>query len=176
MPRASLLYQPHRPGVPGHRRRHGDGPGRLPVPEHLRPGAEQRPSASTRATPSPTCRPTARTCPSTVSDYQEYNEALLEVTIPAEEEVELTMEYGGFPQESRICPPCRAARRSATNTSAWKTAALSPRADECACPERTAIPPTIEITLPESMTGDPLRLQRGGGRRGARGRHQNLAL
>ena len=38
--------------------------------------------------------------PFTVSDYQEYNEALLEVTIPAEEEVELTMEYSGFPQES----------------------------------------------------------------------------
>ena len=35
--------------------------------------------------------------PFTVSDYQEYNEARLEVTIPAEEEVELTMEYSGFP-------------------------------------------------------------------------------
>lgn len=38
--------------------------------------------------------------PFSVSDYQEYNEAMLEVTIPADKHVELTMEYGGFPQES----------------------------------------------------------------------------
>ncbi len=37
--------------------------------------------------------------PFSVSDYQEYNEAKLEVAIPAEEQVELTLEYGGFPQE-----------------------------------------------------------------------------
>ena len=43
--------------------------------------------------------------PFTVSGYQEYNEARLEVTIPAEEQVELTMEYSGFPR--RACPPCR---------------------------------------------------------------------
>ena len=35
-----------------------------------------------------------------MSDYQEYNEAKLEVAIPAEEQVELTLEYGGFPRES----------------------------------------------------------------------------
>ena len=39
--------------------------------------------------------------PFSVSDYQEYNEAKLEVAIPAGEKVELTIEYGGFPRESR---------------------------------------------------------------------------
>ena len=43
--------------------------------------------------------------PFTVSDYQEYNEALLEVTIPAEEDVALTMEYSGFRAERRIPLP-----------------------------------------------------------------------
>ncbi|HJC88218.1 MAG TPA: hypothetical protein H9926_09400, partial [Candidatus Eisenbergiella intestinigallinarum] len=39
--------------------------------------------------------------PFSVSGYQEYNEAMLEVTIPAGEQVELTIEYDGFPRESR---------------------------------------------------------------------------
>ncbi|MFQ7451498.1 MAG: hypothetical protein ACLRNQ_08700 [Flavonifractor plautii] len=57
--------------------------------------------------------------PFSVSDYQEYNEAKLEVAIPAEEQVELTLEYGGFPR--RACPPCKGARSSAANTSVWRT-------------------------------------------------------
>lgn len=35
-----------------------------------------------------------------MSAYQEYNEALLEVTLPADGEVELTMANRGYPQES----------------------------------------------------------------------------
>ena len=49
--------------------------------------------------------------PFTVSDYQEYNEALLEVTIPAEEEVELTMEYSGFKAVSMAAKDCGAPAR-----------------------------------------------------------------
>ena len=38
--------------------------------------------------------------PFSVSDYQEYNEAMLRVSIPAGEQVELTMEYAGFPRKT----------------------------------------------------------------------------
>ncbi|MFR3922636.1 MAG: hypothetical protein ACLTYN_12455 [Dysosmobacter welbionis] len=55
-----------------------------------------------------------------MSDYQEYNEAMLEVALPSDREIELTMDYGGFPRETGMCPSCRAARRSALNTYAWK--------------------------------------------------------
>ena len=62
--------------------------------------------------------------PFTVSDYQEYNEALLEVTIPAEEEVELTMEYSGFPR--RACPPCRGGKELSSEYLCLENSALSP--------------------------------------------------
>ena len=39
--------------------------------------------------------------PFSVGDYQEFNEALLEVTLPAKAQIELTMEYSGFPRENR---------------------------------------------------------------------------
>ena len=39
--------------------------------------------------------------PFSVSDYQEYNEAMLEVALPSDREIELTMDYGGFPRENR---------------------------------------------------------------------------
>ena len=46
------------------------------------------------------CGPTARPL-LFGGDYQEFNEALLEVTLPAEAQIELTMEYGGFPREDQ---------------------------------------------------------------------------
>ena len=63
--------------------------------------------------------------PFTVSDYQEYNEALLEVTIPAEEEVELTMEYSGFPQESM--PAMQGGKELSGEYLCLENSALSPR-------------------------------------------------
>ena len=37
--------------------------------------------------------------PFSVSEYQEYNEAMLEVTLPADEQAEMGMEYSGVQHE-----------------------------------------------------------------------------
>ncbi len=42
-----------------------------------------------------------RDVPFSVGEYQEYNEAMLKAHIPADEDVELVVEYGGFPREDR---------------------------------------------------------------------------
>ena len=89
--------------------------------------------------------------PFTVSDYQEYNEALLEVTIPAEEEVELTMEYSGFPQESM--PTMQGGKELSSEYLCLENSALSPRVMNVLPGE--GYPTTIEITLPASMIAIP---------------------
>lgn len=90
--------------------------------------------------------------PFTVSDYQEYNEALLEVTIPAEEEVELTMEYSGFPQES--IPTMQGGKELSSEYLCLENSALSPRVMNV-LPGESGYPTTIEITLPASMIAIP---------------------
>ena len=90
--------------------------------------------------------------PFTVSGYQEYNEALLEVTIPAEEEVELTMEYSGFPQESM--PTMQGGKELSDEYLCLENAALSPRVMNV-LPGEEGYPAEIEITLPETMLAIP---------------------
>ena len=90
--------------------------------------------------------------PFTVSDYQEYNEALLEVTIPAEEEVELTMEYSGFPQESM--PTMQGGKELSSEYLCLENSALSPRVMNV-LPGEAGYPTTIGITLPASMIAIP---------------------
>lgn len=90
--------------------------------------------------------------PFTVSDYQEYNEALLEVTIPAEEEVELTMEYSGFPQES--IPTMQGGKELSSEYLCLENSTLSPRVMNV-LPGEAGYPTTIEITLPASMIAIP---------------------
>ena len=90
--------------------------------------------------------------PFTVSDYQEYNEALLEVTIPAEEEVELTMEYSGFPQES--LPTMQGGKELSGEYLCLENSALSPRVMNV-MPGEAGYPAEIEITLPASMIAIP---------------------
>ena len=90
--------------------------------------------------------------PFTVSDYQEYNEALLEVTIPAEEEVELTMEYSGFPQESM--PTMQGGKELSSEYLCLENSALSPRVMNV-IPGEAGYPAEIEITLPASMIAIP---------------------
>lgn len=59
--------------------------------------------------------------PFSVGDYQEFNEAMLEAEISTVSEVELVVEYGGFPQESRNMSEMQmAAQRLAMNISALK--------------------------------------------------------
>ena len=90
--------------------------------------------------------------PFTVSDYQEYNEALLEVTIPAEEQVELTMEYSGFPQES--LPTMQGGKELSREYLCLENSALSPRVMNV-MPGEAGYPAEIEITLPASMIAIP---------------------
>ena len=90
--------------------------------------------------------------PFTVSDYQEYNEALLEVTIPDEEAVELTMEYSGFPQES--VPTMQGGKELSDEYLCLENSALSPRVMNV-MPGEAGYPATIEITLPASMIAIP---------------------
>ena len=90
--------------------------------------------------------------PFTVSDYQEYNEALLEVTIPAEEDVELTMEYSGFPQES--LPTMQGGKELSGEYLCLENSALSPRVMNV-MPGEAGYPAEIEITLPENMLAIP---------------------
>lgn len=90
--------------------------------------------------------------PFTVSAYQEYNEARLEVTIPARERVEVTMEYSGFPQES--LPTMQGDKELSSDYLCLENSALLPqlmnvRSGEGGC--RT----TVEITLPASMMAIP---------------------
>ena len=90
--------------------------------------------------------------PFTVSGYQEYNEARLEVTIPAEEQVELTMEYSGFPQES--LPTMQGGKELSDDYLCLENSALSPRVMNV-LPGENGYPAAIEITLPASMTAVP---------------------
>ena len=90
--------------------------------------------------------------PFTVSGYQEYNEARLEVTIPAEEQVELTMEYSGFPQES--LPTMQGGKELSDDYLCLENSALSPRVMNV-LPGDNGYPAAIEITLPASMTAVP---------------------
>ena len=90
--------------------------------------------------------------PFTVSGYQEYNEARLEVTIPAEEEVELTMEYSGFPQES--LPTMQGGKELSGEYLCLENSALSPRVMNV-MPGEEGYPAVIEVTLPETMIAIP---------------------
>ncbi|WP_294552514.1 hypothetical protein [uncultured Pseudoflavonifractor sp.] len=90
--------------------------------------------------------------PFTVSGYQEYNEARLEVTIPAQEDVELTMEYSGFPQES--LPTMQGGKELSSEYLCLENAALSPRVMNV-LPGEAGYPAEIEITLPEAMIAIP---------------------
>ncbi len=83
------------------------------------------------------------------------------------------MEYGGFPQES--LPTMQGGKELSSEYLCLENAALAPRVMNV-MPGEDGYPAEIEITLPASMTADPLRFQRGGGRGRQRGRHQNLAV
>lgn len=92
--------------------------------------------------------------PFSVSDYQEYNEAMLEVTLPGEEQVELTIEYSGFPQESRNMSSMQGSKEISKEYLCLENATLSPRLLNV-LPDENMYPTTIEITLPETMTVIP---------------------
>lgn len=92
--------------------------------------------------------------PYTVSDYQEYNEALLEVTLPAGEEIELVIEYGGYPRENRNTATIQGSTEISSEYICLENAALSPRLMNV-MPDENMYPTTVELTVPGHMTVVP---------------------
>ena len=90
----------------------------------------------------------------TVSDYQEYNEALLEVEIPAEQQIELSLSYGGFPQEDVNMSTMQGGAEVSDEYLCLENSALAPRILN-ALPDENLYPATIEVTLPQGMTVIP---------------------
>lgn len=92
--------------------------------------------------------------PFSVSSYQEYNEAMLEATIPAGEQVELVVEYSGFPRENSNTSVLQGSVEISETYLCLQNADLSPRLINV-MPDEGMYPTTIEITLPSSMTVIP---------------------
>lgn len=90
----------------------------------------------------------------TVSDYQEYNEALLEVEIPAEQQIELSLSYGGFPQEDVNMSTMQGGTEVSDEYLCLQNSALAPRILNV-MPDENLYPATIEVTLPQGMTVIP---------------------
>ena len=89
-----------------------------------------------------------------VGDYEENNEAMLDVTLPAEEEVELVVEYGGFPQQNRILSTMQGSLEISREYLCLENATLAPRLLNVTS-DSGQIPVTVEITLPDHMTVIP---------------------
>ena len=90
----------------------------------------------------------------TVSDYQEYNEALLEVEIPAEQQIELSLSYGGFPQEDVNMSTMQGGAEVSDEYLCLQNSALAPRVLNV-LPDENLYPATVEVTLPQGMTVIP---------------------
>ena len=71
---------------------------------------------------------------------------MLEVTLPGEEQVELTIEYSGFPQESRNMSSMQGSKEISKEYLCLENATLSPRLLNV-LPDENMYPTTIEITL-----------------------------
>ncbi|WP_318708573.1 hypothetical protein [Candidatus Acetatifactor stercoripullorum] len=92
--------------------------------------------------------------PFDLGEYQEYNEAMLEVAIPAEEMVELVVEYGGFPREDCNTSAFQGRAEISAEYLCLENAALAPRLMNV-LPDQGMYPTTVEITLPSHMTVIP---------------------
>ena len=92
--------------------------------------------------------------PFSVSEYQEFNEAKMEVTLPAAEQVELTVRYSGFPRENGNLAAMQGSKEISREYLCLENAALLPGLLNVS-PDETADPATIEITVPSSMTVIP---------------------
>ncbi len=96
----------------------------------------------------------SETVPFSVGDYQEFNEALLEVTLPAKAQIELTMEYSGFPRENRNLSSGQGNAEISGTYLQLENATLSPRLLNV-LPDENIYPTEMEITLPASMVAIP---------------------
>ena len=94
--------------------------------------------------------------PFSVGEYQEYNEAVLEAAIPAEEMVELAVEYGGFPRENGNISVMQGGAEISEEYLCLENAELAPRLMNV-LPDEAMYPTEVEITLPSHMIAIPFR-------------------
>lgn len=82
---------------------------------------------------------------------QEMNTQKFEVTLPAEEEIELTIEYGGFPQEWNIMSTMQGEPEISDQYMKLENEVLAPAPYNLFYRD-AQLPATMDITLPSSMT------------------------
>ncbi len=108
----------------------------------------------------PGCRITAATVdeksvPFEVGDYQEYGKALLNVTVPAEKELKLKLEYSGFLQEQNSTAMAQGSEEISGRYLYLRNESVAP-VIRAAATENGAPPSSIiDLTLPGHMTVIP---------------------
>ncbi len=91
-----------------------------------------------------------------LTGYQESNMALLEITIPADRDIELVLEYGGLPKDWNIMSTMQGEPELSPKYLCLESQNMAPYLLNVAAPEDTGVfPAVIDITLPEHMTVIP---------------------
>ena len=93
-----------------------------------------------------------------VDGYQESNMALVEVTLPAEEEITLTLEYSGFPREWNINDTRQGEPEISRRYLCLENQDLAPYLLNAEYRDGV-LPAAVDITLPEGMTAIPFGSQ-----------------
>ena len=86
--------------------------------------------------------------------YEESNMALWEIDLPADPELELTLEYGGFPRDWNLSSTAQGDPEISGTYLCLENQALFPYLLNV-MPGEEGYPTTVEITLPESMLAIP---------------------
>ena len=92
--------------------------------------------------------------PFSIGEYQEYNEAMLQISLPADQEIELVVEYGGFPQENGTTSTIQGSVEISEEYICLTHAELAPRLLNV-MPASDSFRATIEIIVPKHMTVIP---------------------
>lgn len=96
--------------------------------------------------------------PFQVGSYEEQNMVLLEVTVPAQEDMELTLEYGGFLQEWNIMGSMQGDKEISSQYMCLENEAVAPTLQSVAYREEV-LPATVDVTLPGNMTLVPFGVE-----------------
>ena len=92
--------------------------------------------------------------PAVRTGYEESNMALWEISLPADEQVELALEYGGFPKDWNLSSTVQGDPEISETYLCLENQNLAPYLLNV-LPGDEGYPTTVEITLPSSMTAIP---------------------
>ena len=92
--------------------------------------------------------------PAVRTGYEESNMALWEITLPADEQVELALEYGGFPKDWNLSSTSQGKPEISETYLCLENQRLFPYLLNI-MPGDEGYPTTVEITLPAAMTAIP---------------------